>query len=135
MQTASAAEDPVAKRSRERLMPTLEFDRRAATAFQSKALTGLSALYTQLRTVGAESESLVAAGKSACGCDVAVTNLLIIVGFAVNKLDGKGRYQPWMKDESLRLLADYQGYLTDCAKDAAAAPITVQLQPHHVKAL
>ena len=135
LHTASAAEVPIAKRSRERLLPTLEFDRRAAAAFQSRAVAELSTLYTQLRAAGAESERLVAAGKSACGCDVAVAKLLIVVGFAVNKLDGKGRYQSWMTDESLQLLADYQGYLVDCAKDAAAAPVTAQLQPHHVKAL
>ena len=135
---ASAADEPggaVAQRSEQQLGPTQEFDRRAAQAFQSKSLDDVRRLDADLNSKFVEIEHHAASGGSACGCDVAIAALRIIVGYALNKLDGQGRYQTWMQDESIQLVKKFHDYLTDCAIDAGRSTINLQLEPDHVKAL
>ena len=124
-----------AERSSALLQQSLAFDERAKIAFQDRSLTELKALYADLKAAVAVIEAHQKSGGDACGCDVALSNLLIITGFAVNKLDGEGRYEPWMLDESLIMLDMYQGFLINCAADAQAAPAAVQLTAQHLKAL
>jgi hypothetical protein len=122
-------------RSKSELSPALEFDIKAKLAFQARALPDLQSLYTDLKARNAAVEEHTNSGGDACGCDVAMANLLIIVGFAINKLDGGGRYEPWMLDESLNLMDDYTSYMADCAADADAAPAQTELTAQLVKAL
>lgn len=135
--TAARAEttNDVSERSKLALAPTLEFERRAAAAFKAKSLAALQGLYSELKDQATATEALLDKGTNASGCDVALTNLLILTGFAINKLDGEGRYEPWMADESLRLLENYQNSATDCATDAKTPPARPQLTVQHVKAL
>lgn len=114
--------DHVSERSKALLPPTISFEERAAKAFASKSLPDLENLYADIALKQEPIEDMETAGINACGCDVAMTNLSVIVGFAINKINGQGRYEPWMLDESLRLLDEYQGFVSDCAKDAGAAP-------------
>ena len=132
---AGKPHDEIAKRSLQRLGPTQEFDRRALRAFQSKSVDEMRRLYVDLHSTNRKFERHLDQGKNACGCDVATTTLLIIIGFALNKLDGLGRYQPWMQGESVELVKTFQGHLTDCAFEAGQATINLQLEPDHVKAL
>ncbi len=119
-----------------RLLPlTVAFDHRAADAFGAKALPALTKLYDELGTQASAIEAARKSGQDACGCDVALTNLRIIVGFAVNKLDGAGRYQAWMRADSVRLLGEYARFVADCAADAGASASPVRLQAKLVKGL
>ena len=74
-------------RSQVQLPITLEFERRAKAAFETKELRGFEDLYLDIGNNSGLAEDFVESG-TACGCDVALSNLLIIVGFAINKLDG-----------------------------------------------
>ncbi len=119
-----------------RLLPTtVALDQRAAAAFELKSLSALTALYADLGSQASATEAARQAGRDACGCDVAIANLRIIVGFAINKLDGQDRYQSWMQAESLKLRNDYNGFLADCATDAGAAVVPNRLQAKLVKGL
>lgn len=113
-----ADNNPHAKRSQMLLPITLAIDRRAADALMRKSLSDLEAIYAKLREEADKSEELVTAGGGACACDVAHSSLLTVIGFAINKLNGEGRYQDWMADESLGLLADYRELVTACGEDA-----------------
>ncbi len=115
---AMANENPYMERSKALLPVTLETDRKAADALARKSLSGLQAIYAHLQGAADKAEELVTNGGGACACDVAHSNLLIIIGFAINKLDGEGRYQVWMEDESLEILEDYRGLVSACSKDA-----------------
>ena len=119
-----------------RLLPlTVAFDHRAADAFGAKSLPALTKLYAELGAQASAIEAARKSGQDACGCDVALTNLRIIVGFAVNKLDGAGRYQAWMRADSVRLQAEYASFVADCAADAGASASPVRLQVKLVKGL
>ncbi len=125
----------LAERSKTMLPPTLDFERRATEAFTAKSLMDLEGLYSELKAQIEVTEASLEKGINASGCDVAVANLLIIIGFAMNRLGKDGRYEPWMADESLRLLAEYQSSMTDCATDAKAPPARPYLTAQHLKAL
>jgi hypothetical protein len=132
---SAVANESIAQRS-VRLVPfTLEWDRRTAEAFAAKSLTSLTKVYAELGAHATSIEVARKAGQDACGCDVALANLRIIVGFAINKLDGQGRYQPWMRAESARLHNDYETFVADCVTDAGAPASPVRLQVKHVKGL
>lgn len=117
---AMAADNPHAKRSKALLPSTLEIDRSVADALARKSLPGLQTNYARLQEATEEGEKLVANGGMACACDVAHSNLLIVVGFAINKLDKEGRYQDWMEDDSLGNLANYRELVAACGEDASS---------------
>jgi hypothetical protein len=137
--TASAQTDDearhIAERSRAKLPQTLAFETRSAEAFQSKSLASLQKLYDELNEATADADDLQKTGGFACACDVAHSNLLTIVGFAINKLDGEGRYQDWMKDEMLHMLDQYRSYLQNCASDGTLPEREPALTLELVKAL
>ena len=56
-------------------------------------------------------------------------------GTAVNKLDGAGRYQAWMRAESVRLQGEYASFVADCLADAGAPASAVRLQAKQLKGL
>lgn len=113
-----ANDNPYAERSATVLPITLEMDRGAADALARRSLSDLQAIYAQLQKEADQSEELISDGGVACACDVAHSNLLIVIGFSINKLDGEGRYQDWMEDDSLGLLADYRQLVAACGEDA-----------------
>ena len=125
----------LAQRSTTQLATVIDLDLRAKEAFMKRSLPELHSLYSDLEKHSAATVDFQKHGGDACGCDVALANLLIIIGFAINKRDGEGRYAAWMEDDSLRLLDEYQAYITDCAKDATAAPASTKLTAQLVKAL
>jgi hypothetical protein len=133
--TFAANGAPVVVRSQQRLDPVLALDRQATEAFESKSLESFNKIKVILDTESAAAEALIKAGANASACDVAVEQLHIIVGFAINKLDSSGRYQPWMLDETLSLLTEYQSFIQQCAEDAGHLPVAVKLTSQHVKAL
>jgi hypothetical protein len=134
--TASAASaETIAQRSVRLLPLTVAFDTRTADAFGAKSLPALTKLYAELGAQASATEAARKSGQDACGCDVALANLRIIVGFAINKLDGVGRYQAWMRADSLRLHGEYAGYVADCAADAGAPASPVRLQAKQLKGL
>jgi hypothetical protein len=132
--TAVSAES-LAIRSARLLPVAIDLDSRTAAAFSARSLDSLTKIYAELGAAAAASEAARKTGQDACGCDVAFANLRIVVGFAVNKLDGKGRYQSWMQSESQRLRGDFESMLKDCAADARVASVTVRLQAQIVKGL
>ena len=134
-QAQQANAEDLATRSSRLLPQTLAIDQRAAEAFQARSLAALQTLVTDLKKATIATEAHMNSGGNVTGCDVASATLSIVLEFAVNKLDGEGRYQPWMRAQSLKLLADYQGYLQGCSADAGRPSETSQLKPHHVKAL
>jgi hypothetical protein len=105
--------DQVAERSITQLPPTIELDNRAKQAFEKRSLPEMKALYEELQTHSETIEDFQKSGGN----------------------DGKGRYEPWMLDESINLLESYQGYVLDCAADAKAAPVIPQLTAQLLKAL
>lgn len=113
-----AYDNPYERRSKTLLPITLDIDRRVADALMRKSLSDLQAIYAKLKEEAEKSEELVTGGGGACACDVAHWNLLTLIGFSINKLDGEGRYQDWMEDESLGLLADYREIVAACGEDA-----------------
>lgn len=113
--------DAIAARSREMLSPLVDLDRRVAAALGARSLPDLLKVYEALTKRAGESEAHLEGGGEACGCDVALSNLVIVVGFAINKLDGEGRYQDWMREESLGLLQDYHSLAEACAEDSGRA--------------
>ena len=127
--------DQVSERSKTLIGPTIAFEDRAARAVVQKSLADLENLYADIALHQVPVEKLIDEGIDACGCDVALTNLSVIVGFAIDKLDRQGRYQPWMLAESLRLLEEYQGFVSDCAKDAGMAAGPRPLTAQQLKAL
>jgi hypothetical protein len=127
--------DAVVARSRAMMEPLVALDRAVADALEARSLAALSGAYEKLRAHAEAIEAHMEAGEHACGCDVALTNLLVIVGFAVNKLDGEGRYQDWMRDESLNLLASYRDMASDCAADTGRAKFASRLTAHHIETL
>jgi hypothetical protein len=131
---ASAAE-PVAERSIRLLPLSIQFDGRTADAVSAKSLPELIALYAELGAHAAATEAARNVGQEACGCDVALANLRIVVGFAINKLDGQGRYQSWMRAESMRLRDQFANFMADCADDAGVPLSPVRLQTKHLKGL
>lgn len=124
-----------ADRSRQLLDALVEIDGSAARALASRSVPELRELYSTLSAKTEETEHHMAGGQDACGCDVAATNLVIIVGFAINKLDGGGRYQDWMLEESLDLLESYTALLADCAVDAGRPPQVSRVTPRLFEAL
>ncbi len=126
--------DAYADRSKLQLPVTLEFERRAKAAFETKDLRSFKDLYLDIGNNGGLAEDLQESG-TACGCDVALSNLIINAGFAINKLDGKGNFQRWMDEESMNLLGSYHDYLKSCASDAGVAAPVPQLTAELVKAL
>ncbi len=126
--------DEIQARSRLLLPVTLELEGRAAIAIEGKSVADLKGVYEGIRARSDEAQKHIEAGGNACGCDVALTNLLIAVGFAINKLDGQGRFEPWMDDESLDLLDKFDSFATDCANDAEVQPATRRLTAKHLKA-
>lgn len=133
---ASATEslETIASRSQARLPEIAEFDGKARHAFESRSLVELQAIYAELQADATANELRRAEGKAVTGCDVALTSLLPIVGFAINRIDGGGRYRDWMRGESVRLLQSYHASINDCATDSGSPPVTPQLTTQHVKA-
>lgn len=115
---------PHAGRSTAVLPTTLDIDRSAARALEARSLSDLQAIYTRLQKETDKGEALIAGGGTACPCDAATATLLIVIGFAINKLDGEGRYQDWMEDESLSLLADYRAFISTCGEDAQSTALS-----------
>jgi hypothetical protein len=113
--------DAIVQRSREMLPPLVSLDRRLADALAARSLPDLTQAYAYLTERVAESEAALDAGMDACGCDVALGNLVIVVGFAINKLDGEGRYEDWMRDQSVELLENYRSLAAACAEDSGRA--------------
>ncbi|TDK36731.1 hypothetical protein E2F50_07350 [Rhizobium deserti] len=111
-------DSPYMKRSREFLPFALEIDRATAEAFANKSVSDLQAIYERLETEADRSQQFLGNGGAATACDVAQSTLLIVVGFSINKMDGQGRYEDWMEDESLRLLSDYRQLVAACGEDA-----------------
>jgi hypothetical protein len=111
-----------------------EFDGKARQAFESRSLTALQAIYAELQADAAASEQRFAEGKAITGCDVASSRLLPIVGFAINRIDGGGRYRDWMRGESVRLLQSFHDSIQDCANGSGSPPVTPRLTAQHVKA-
>ncbi len=126
--------DEIQARSQLLLPVTLELEGRAAIAIESKSAAELKRVYEDIRARSDETQKHMEGGGNACGCDVALTNLLIAVGFAINKLDGQGRFEPWMDDESLDLLEKFDSFATDCANDAEVQPAARRLTAKHLKA-
>lgn len=115
-----ADDNPYAERSNALLPTTMEIDREAADALTQKSLPDLQAIYDRLRDETDRGEKLIADGGAACACDVAHSTLFTIIGFAINKLDGEGRYRDWMEDDSLDMLADYRSLVAACGGDAGS---------------
>jgi len=111
----------VAERSRAMIGRLAEIDGQVADALSARSLSGLQAIYSRLHEAAEAADTHMAAGHDACACDVALTNLLIVVGFAINRLDGEGRWQDWMRDEGLDLLQNFFDLARDCAADAGRA--------------
>ncbi len=135
MVASVASAETVPQRSIRLLPLTVAFDQRSADAFGAKSLAAFIALYAELGAQASVTEAERKSGQDACGCDVALANLRVIVGFAINKLDGAGRYQPWMRADSLRLQREYASFVADCAADAGAPGSPVRLQAKQVKGL
>lgn len=131
---AAFAENPLKARSLALLPITRQIDGEAVAALQQRSLPALRALYTRLQAHSGEVETLLAAEGQASACDLALSNLELIVAFAVNKLDGEGRYEDWMEGESIRLLADYRELVPTCAADAGSV-ISSGLQAGMIEAL
>lgn len=127
--------DAIATRSREMLPRLVDLDRRVADALAAKSLPDLAKVYEALTARAAEGEAHLEAGNEACGCDVALSNLVIVVGFAINKLDGEGRYQDWMREESLGLLQDYHSLAEACAEDSGRARFSSRIRPELIETL
>ena len=127
--------DQVRERSKKLLSPTIAFESRTAKAFETKSLAELQNLYADIALLQDPPEQMETDGVDACGCDVALINLSVIVGFAINKIDGEGRYETWMLEDSLRLLDEYNGFVSDCANDAGATNGSRLLTAQHLKAL
>jgi 1,6-anhydro-N-acetylmuramate kinase len=124
---AMADDGSYVERSKERLPTTMEIDGRAADALARKSLSELQAVYARLQEQNDRNERFVVDGGTASACDVANTQLLILIGFSVNKLDGEGRHREWMEDENVALLASYRELVAACGNDAgspAASGIT-----------
>ncbi|MUO43006.1 hypothetical protein [Agrobacterium vitis] len=115
---AMADENPYTKRSATLLPVTLKLDGNVTDALARKSLSTLQDIYRQLQEETEKGEELVNNNGTASACDVAHSNLLIVVGFAINKLDGEGRYQDWMENESLEKLAEYRELVAACSNDA-----------------
>lgn len=136
--TSALAGEPVetlASRSQLRLPELASFDGRVAEAIAGKSLPALQRLYAELHADSDAADARQAARKVVTGCDLAVSGLLVIVGFAINKLDGAGRYQDWMLDESLTLVEATDESMRDCAHDAGAPSVTPRLTAQLLKAL
>lgn len=127
--------DAVAVRSREMLPPLVGLDIRVAGALADRSLSALSDAYADLSDRVGKSETYLEAGNPACGCDVALGNLLIIVGFAINKLDGEGRYQDWMREQSLELLETYRSLAAACAEDSGRATFASRIDAQLIETL
>jgi hypothetical protein len=127
--------DAIATRSREMLPRLVDLDRRVADALGTRSLPDLNKAYEALAARASESEAHLEAGNEACGCDVALSNLVIVVGFAINKLDGAGRYQDWMRGESLGLLQDYHSLAEACAEDSGRARFVSRIRPELIETL
>ena len=125
--------DPVAQRSRDMIAGVSELDARTAQALQDRSLERLHDIYRDLEKKSLDVEKLMSSGGNACGCDVAYASLLVAVGFAVNTLDGEGRYAPWMKIESLRLLDNYKSLANDCAVDAGRTGFNSRIQSQYIE--
>jgi hypothetical protein len=135
MTVSPASAETIPQRSARILPLTVAFDQRVADAFGSKSLPALTTLYTELGAHASAAEAARQSGQDACGCDVALANLRVIVGFAVNTLDGAGRYQTWMRAESVRLQSEYASFVADCAADAGAPASPVRLRAKQLKGL
>ena len=127
--------DAIAQRSREMLPPLVSLDRRIADALAARSLPELTQAYASLTQRVAESETHLENGNDACGCDAALGNLAILVGFAINKLDGEGRYQDWMAGESLELLENYRSLAAACAEDSGRATFKSRIEPALIETL
>ena len=125
----------VSERSKRLIAPAIAFEQRAAKAFKSKSLSELENLYADIALLQEDPIEMETAGVDACGCDVALINLSVIVGFAMNKLNGQGLYESWMLDQSLELLAEYREVLSDCVSVAAEAAAPELLTAQLLKAL
>jgi hypothetical protein len=132
---AGTAMDKVTARSRDMIGPLVTLDADVAVALQERSAVKLARAYEALKERSEAGEALTGDESGACGCDVAVMNLVIAVGFALNKLDGLEPYEPWMKSESLELFADYESYANDCARDAGKERFVSEIRPHHFEAL
>ena len=130
----AAQNETIASRSQARLHEVAEFDGRAKQAYESRSLAALQEVYAELQADAAASEQRIAEGRVMTGCDMALSSLLPIVGFAINRIDGGGRYRDWMRGESERLLQSYHASIHDCALDSGSPPVTPQLTAQHVKA-
>jgi len=115
-----ASDNPYAQRSKTRLPVTLETDRRLMDALTRKSLPDLNTVYAQLHEDVDRIRKRLTDDGTACACDVAHSTLLIIIGFSINKLDGEGRWQDWMEDESLELLENYRRLVAACGEDAGS---------------
>lgn len=125
-----AGDNPYAARSSALLPTTIEMDGRTADALTRKSLPDLQSIYEQLLEEAERGEKLIADGGSACACDVAYSQLLIVISFSINKLDGGGRYEDWMEDESIERLTSYRELVGACGDDAgssAASGITDEM--------
>lgn len=127
--------DAVVVRSRVMLEPLRMLDRAVTEALETRSLEQLSEAYAQLTARVEATQAELDAGEDACGGDIALTNLLIITGFALNKLDGEGRYQDWMQGQSLSLLASYHSLAAACATDAGEAKFVSRLAARHIETL
>lgn len=125
----------VAARSREMMAPLLAVDARVAAAMAARSLPALSETYTELSAQAEASEAHLASGNPACGCDVALTSLAVVVGFAINKLDGEGRHEDWMRDESLALFQNYQHLAAACAEDAGQPAFASHIRVQDIETL
>ena len=132
--SATDTSETIASRSQARLPEISEFDGKAKQAFENRSLAALQSIYAELQADSAANEQRLAEGKAVTGCDVAVSSLLPIVGFAINRIDGGGRYRDWMRSESARLLQSFHDSMQDCATDSGSPPVTPQLTAQHVKA-
>ncbi len=126
---AMANPGTLAERSQAAVEPLLALDAEVADALQQRSAERLERAYEALKSKADASSEDSAAGEQATGCDVAVLNLVIAVGFALNKLDGKERFEPWMLQESLSLLDDYHISAKDCAEDAGRVGFASKILP------